>query len=202
LSQFVHENFPSPQTIEEAVDFLSDHFCEFYSSIFEKSMEILIGHFSEIRFDQFLKIPNMILEQLFQSPQLQVDHEDILCDLVIDLIGRDPNRKSLLKLIYFPGVSSSHLINYFNNFRAEEIDYNLFESIKIQLFCDVLKPDSLPASRWLNPLTLRSKGEIDEIFKLIQIHFHQTSNPVQPIQFVDVTKKHVTEFQDFFKNVH
>jgi hypothetical protein len=80
LSQFVCENLPSTQTIQESVEFLSNHFYELYSSIFEKSTEILIVHFSEIRIEQFLKVLNMILEQLFQSPQLQVDNEDILFD--------------------------------------------------------------------------------------------------------------------------
>jgi hypothetical protein len=67
---------------------------------------------------------------LFQSPQLQVDNEDFLFDLVVDLIGQNPNRKSLLRTIYFSGVSVSCLFNFFNKFLAEEIDPNFFESLK------------------------------------------------------------------------
>jgi hypothetical protein len=91
---------------------------------------------------------NFVLEKLFQSTQLQVDNEDILFDLVVDLIGRDPNRKILLRTIFFTGVSSSRLINYFNTFPVEEIDSDLFESLKIRLFCDVFQPNSVPSSRW------------------------------------------------------
>jgi hypothetical protein len=119
---------------------------------------------------------------LFQSPQLQVENEDVLFNLVTDLIGRDPNRKILLKLIYFPGVSTEHLVNFFSNFPADEIDSDLFESIKTRLFCDIFQPNSLPPSRCRNPPTFRSKEEIDKIFQLLQDHFQETSNPVELIE--------------------
>jgi hypothetical protein len=57
---------------------------------------------------------------------LQVENEDVLFDLVIDLIERDPNRKRPLKNIYFPGVSTTRPINFFNNYSFEEIDFDLF----------------------------------------------------------------------------
>jgi hypothetical protein len=119
---------------------------------------------------------------LLQSPQLQVDSEDILFDLVVDLIGSDPNRKILLRTIFFPDVSSSRLINYFNTLPVEEMDSDLFESLKIRLLCDVFQPNSVPSSRWRNPPTFRSKEESDKIFNLLQSYFHKTSNPVQLIQ--------------------
>jgi hypothetical protein len=137
LFQFIGESILNPQNIQEAFEFLSNHSNDFYPDIFDNSMAILIHHFSEIKPEQFLKLSNLVLEQLFQSSQLQVEDEDTLFDLVADLIGRDPNRKSLLKTIYFPGVSSSRLTNYFNIFSAEDIDSDLFESIKTHLFCDI-----------------------------------------------------------------
>jgi hypothetical protein len=66
--------------------------CELYAPIFEQSLSILINHFSEIRFEQFLKLSNFILEHLFQSPQFQIDNEDILFSLVADLIEKDSKR--------------------------------------------------------------------------------------------------------------
>jgi hypothetical protein len=147
-------------------------------------MPIMIHHFSDIRPGQFLKLPNFVLEKLFQSPQLQVDDEDFLFNLVVDLIGRDPSRKTLLKSIYFPGVSSFRLINFFTNFPPEEIDSDLFESLKTRLFCEVYLPNSIPPSRWRNSLTPRSKEEIESIFQFLQEHFHRTTNPVQLIQSV------------------
>jgi hypothetical protein len=101
LSQFICETIHSPQNVPEAVRFLYHHFCEFYQNIFERSIEILLDHFSEIRPDQFLNLSNFVLEKLFQSPQLQIDNKDILFNLVVELIDRDPNRKSLFKTIYF-----------------------------------------------------------------------------------------------------
>jgi hypothetical protein len=182
LAQFIYENCPSPQNIQEVLEFLSSHSCEFYPNIFDESLTILIRHFSEIRTDQILKLSNFILGKLFQSPQFLVDNEDTLFDLVVELIERDPNRKILLKYVYFPGVSSSHLINFLNNFPIEEIDSDLFESIKTRLFCEVLQPNSVPSLRWRNLPTFLSKEKIDNIYQLLQDHFHDASNPVELIQ--------------------
>jgi hypothetical protein len=182
LSQFICENLPSPQNIQEALEFLSNLSCHFYGNIFDKNLEILIQHFPEIRPDQFLKFSNFVLEKLLQSPKLQVDNEDILFNLIVELITRDSSRKILLKSIYFPAVSTSHLINFFNSFPAEEVDSDLFESLKTRLFCEVLQPNSLPPFRWRNHPTFRSKEDIDQIFKLLQDHFHETSNPVEMIK--------------------
>jgi hypothetical protein len=130
LSHFISENFHSPQNIQEALEFLSIHSCELYSKIFNNSLDILIQHFSDIKPKQFLLVSNFVLETLLLSPQFQVDHEDILFNLIIDLIKRDPNRKGFLKVIYFPAVSSSLLIKYFTNVSVEKIDHDLFESIR------------------------------------------------------------------------
>jgi hypothetical protein len=113
-------------------------------------------------------LPNFVLEQLVQSPQLQVESEDVLFDLVIDLIERDPNRKSIVKNIYFPGASPIRLINFFDNYSFEEVDFDLFESIKVRLFCNILQLDSFQSSRQENLLTFRSKEKIDEILELLQ----------------------------------
>jgi hypothetical protein len=183
LSQFICEHIAPPNNVQEALEFLSNHSCELYSQIFDQSLSILINHFSEISFEQLIKLPNFMLEKLFQSPQFQIENEDILFNLVVDLIGQDPNRKSLLKIIYFPAVSTSLLINYFNNFPVEEIDSDLFESFKTRFFCDVFMSSSLPfQSRWRNTPASRTKEEIEEVFHLLQNHFHHTTNPAELIK--------------------
>jgi hypothetical protein len=58
LSQFISKSLPSPQNIQEAIEFLSNHSCEFYSNIFDESITILIHHFSEIKADQILQLSN------------------------------------------------------------------------------------------------------------------------------------------------
>jgi hypothetical protein len=93
-----------------------------------------MNNFAELSFDQLLNLPNSVLEQLLQSPQLQVENEDFLFNRVVELITRDPNRKILLKSIYFPGVSPHLLINFFQNFPVEEIDLDFVESLKTRLF--------------------------------------------------------------------
>jgi hypothetical protein len=66
LSQFICKNLSSPQNIQESLEFLSNHSCEFYPNIFEQSITILVHHFSEITANQFLKLSNFVLEKLFQ----------------------------------------------------------------------------------------------------------------------------------------
>jgi hypothetical protein len=84
LSQFICENLPSPQNIGEALDFLGKSLCEFFSNIFDQSLSIVLHHFAELRIDQFLRLSNSVLEKLLQSPQLQVENEDFLFNLVTD----------------------------------------------------------------------------------------------------------------------
>jgi hypothetical protein len=183
LSEFINEHLPRPQNVQEAIDFLSIYSYEFHPKFFDNSFAILIHHFTELNFDQFLKLPNSILEKLFQSAQLQIDNEDILFQLIIQLIERDSNRKVLLKSIFFSGVSSNLLNSFFKNFPVEEVVSGLFESLKARLFCDVLRPRSLPLpSRWRNLSLFHSKEEIENIFKLYQNPFQQSTDSAELIQ--------------------
>jgi hypothetical protein len=168
LSDFISQNLPLPQNLQDALDFLSNRFCESYPNLFNKSIGIVIHRFSKIILEQYLKLSNSVLEQLFQSPQFQIDHEDILFDLIVDLIARDPNRKSLFKIIYFLRVSTIRLINYFSDYSFEEIDFDLFEFIKVKLFCEVFQSNNLPSSRWRNSSTFRAKEQMDENLELFQ----------------------------------
>jgi hypothetical protein len=168
LSQFICKNLASPQNVQEAIEFLSDRSCELYSQIFEQSFSILVNHFSEIRHEQFLQLLNFILESSFQSPQIQINNENILFILVIDLIKRDPNRKNRVQIIYFPATSSSLLIKCFSNFSAEEIDSDLFEFVKTRFFCDVTMPTSpIFKSQWRNQPASLTKEEIEEVLQLL-----------------------------------
>jgi hypothetical protein len=84
LSQFICENLPSPQNIGEALDFLAKPSCEYFSNIFDQSLSIVLNHFAEMRIDQFLRLSHSVLEKLLQSPQLQVENEDFLFNLVTE----------------------------------------------------------------------------------------------------------------------
>jgi hypothetical protein len=101
-----------------------------------------------------------------------------------------------LKSIFFSGVSVSLLIKFFKNFLVEEVDSDLFGSLKIRLFGDVLLTSSLPpSSRWRNHTTFLSKEEIEDIFNMLQNHFHQSKNPADLIQSL------IKENQDMKKTI-
>jgi hypothetical protein len=179
LSQFIYESLPSPKNIGEAIDFLSKPSCEYFSNIFDQSLSIVLNHFAEIRIDQFLRLSNSVLEKLLQSPQLQFENEDFLFNLVVELIRRDSNRKILLKYLFFPGMLSSLLLPFFRDFSVEEIDPDLFESLKIRLLCNTFLLDSFPSSRWQNSPRFLSKNEMDENLELLHDHFQQSANLFQ-----------------------
>jgi predicted RND superfamily exporter protein len=88
-----------------------------------------------------------------------------------------------LKSVFYPGVSTSLLISYFNDFPVEEIDSDLFNSLKERIFSDVFLSDSFPSSnRWRNPPKSQSKKEVEQIYQMLQNHFSQLPNPVEQLQ--------------------
>jgi hypothetical protein len=128
-----------------------------------------------------------------------------LFDLVVNLIEKDPNRKSLLKTIFFHGVSTLRLIKFFNHFSIEDIDSDLFESINTRLFCDIFEPNSLPSSRWNNSPIFHSKKNIDTLLQLFQDHFHETSNPVESFKSIvrenEKMKKEIETLKKYSKPI-
>jgi hypothetical protein len=185
LFEFLCEAIPLPQNLQESLQFLSQCSCEFLPRFFSQSLNLVIQSIEQIGIEQLLCLSNFVLEQIFKSDQLQIENEDYLFSLVVRLIEKDSNRKILLNSIFFPGVSSSLLISYFKDYPIEDLDSDLFESLKQRLFCDVLLPTSLPSStRWRKPPKLLSTKEIEDILELLHNHFPQSSNPVEQVEFL------------------
>jgi hypothetical protein len=161
LLEFICETIPLPQNLHESLQFLSQHSCEFLPHIFNQSLNLVIQNIEQIEIDQLLCLSNFVLEEIFKSPHLQIENENYLFNLAVQLIERDSNRRILLTFVFFPGVSSSSLVNYFKDYPLEDVDSDLFELLKQRLFCDVLLPSSLPSStRWRNPPNLLSKKRL------------------------------------------
>jgi hypothetical protein len=69
--------------------------------------------FDQISLKQFLPLQNISIQHLFSSSQLKITNEDLLLQKIMDIIDLDINRKCLLKLVRFPFISSSLLIDLF-----------------------------------------------------------------------------------------
>jgi hypothetical protein len=168
LFDFICANIPIPQNLQQSVEFLSHSSSEFIPQVFNESLNRVIQNLERIEIDQLLSLPNDILEKVFKSDQLQIEAEDYLFNLILELIKRDSNRKVLLKSVFYPGVSTSLLISYFKDFPVEEIDFDLFNSLKERIFSDVFLSDPFPSSnRWRNPPKSQSKKEVEQIYQMI-----------------------------------
>jgi hypothetical protein len=130
---------------------------------------------------------------LFLPPQFQVDHGDALFNLIIDLIKRDPNRKGLLKVIYFSGASASPFMNYFAMFLLTKqimVSLNLSKQDYFTLFSLYFNCLSNPNSIIIHLHAKRKK--MKKNYSLPITHFKEASNPCEPDkQFVRAVNKWV-----------
>jgi hypothetical protein len=171
LFQFISSSIPLSSNIKESIEFLSIKGCEHFDKIFNHSITILTQHFEEITIDQFNYLTNFTLEMIFTNEELQYENENYLFDIVAKLIDKDPKRKELLKMINFSFVSSSSLKQFFEDFPLDEIDFDLFSSLKGRLLHDISKSDLLPTRRRRKTLNILSQQKIDEFFQIIRSNF-------------------------------
>jgi hypothetical protein len=136
LLSFISSKIPFPQTIEESLQFISKSYCEFFKKQFVQSLSLIIQHFNSLTFKDFDKLTNSQLLKIFSSESLQIENEDYLLDLIMNMINKDKNRMILLQTIRFEFVSSHLLKSLFNYIFNDEIDFELFESLKKRLFTD------------------------------------------------------------------
>jgi hypothetical protein len=125
---------PFPQTVSEAIRFLSVPSCEQFESHFLQSISLLIQNFHSLTIDQLCCLSNSSLEQIFSSNQLQIENEDYLFGLVRHLIEIDPKKRSLLKTLHFDYISSELVVDYFQQFPVDELDSDLFQNLIQQMF--------------------------------------------------------------------
>jgi hypothetical protein len=105
-----------------------------------------------------------------------------LFKLIVRLIKADSNKKEYLKIVHFPFVSSPLLIQFFGNFPIEEVDSDLFQSLKMRLFCDIAAPNSEPPmNRWKSFPNFLSREDIEALFSILMEFSVNTANPIEEI---------------------
>jgi outer membrane murein-binding lipoprotein Lpp len=180
---FISEQFPFPQTVSEALEFLPNPKNDLFMQQFNHSLNILVDKVDELSFQDFNRLPNYGLSRLFTHPNLRIQSENNLFEFISQSIKTDPNRKHLLKIISYPAVSSQLLIDFCSDFPFEELNSDIFEALKLRLFCDIAYPNcSVPFSRWKKPPRFISRKEIAGIFKLVSTCFGQITNPVEQLK--------------------
>jgi hypothetical protein len=142
LFLLIPNKVPSPQNLQETFSFLSKPYCHKFEQQFNDSIHFLLKDFDQIYLKQFLSLQNISLHHLLSSSQLKIKNEDLLLQKIMGMIDQVINRKCFLKFVRFSFVSSSLLINLFKKDFMEEIDFDLFQSLKDRLFSDIAKPNS------------------------------------------------------------
>jgi hypothetical protein len=112
---------PFPQTVSEAMVFLSIPSCGQFESHFLQSISVFIQNFDSLTIEQLCCLTNSALEQIFSSNQLQIENEDCLFNLVKLLIEADSKKRSLLKTLRFDHISSDLVLDYFHQFPVDEL---------------------------------------------------------------------------------
>jgi hypothetical protein len=82
LLQIIPQNLVFPQTLEEAISYLSEQFCENFSLYFQKSASLLIQNINQITSQQLSHLQNSALMEIIhqmkqESDQIKAHNEKI-----------------------------------------------------------------------------------------------------------------------------
>jgi hypothetical protein len=94
------------------------------------------------------------------------------------MIEKDKSRTILLQTIHFEFVSSHLLKTFFDSIQIDEIDYELFESLKKRLFTDYSDQEKL-SNRWKSKPNFLSQTETSELLDILGSYFNKEVNPIE-----------------------
>jgi hypothetical protein len=114
---------------------------------YDQSLSIAIQNFHIISFEALNKLSNSQLLKILLLESLQIYNEDYLFKIILNMIDLDKNRMILLQTIHFEFVSSDLLKRFFGNISHNQLDFELFNSLKKRLFLDYSDSEKL-SKRW------------------------------------------------------
>jgi hypothetical protein len=197
LYLFISSKMLFPQTLEESLQFLSLFQCESLEEQFNQRLSIIIQNFHLLSFYDLKQLSNDHLLKIFSSDSFQIETEDHLFQLIVSMVEEDNNRIILLKTVHFEFVSSHLLKKFFENIQYQEIDIDLFESLKKKLFEDYSNQQRL-LKRWESKPKYLSEMETNDIFGILDSYFEEERNPVEKIKLlVDQNKQFQEEIDSF-----
>jgi hypothetical protein len=158
---------PFPQTIPEAITFLSYPSCQQFETHFLQSVSILIHNFNSLTIEQLNCLCDSALIQIFSSDQLQIDNEDYLFSLIKQLIDKDSKKISLLKTLRFHYLSSNLVLDVFNKVPLDELDSDLFLILIQQMFTRTIQQDQ-PIRQYQNPNQIPLLEQNEQLKKEIE----------------------------------
>jgi hypothetical protein len=99
------------------------------------------------------------------------------------MIEEDNHRMVLLKTVHFEYVSSHLLKSFFDNISIEDINFELFESLKKRIFSDYSNQKKL-SKRWKTKPKILSQKDTDEIFDILNSYFEDPKKPNEQIKLL------------------
>jgi hypothetical protein len=179
--QNILDKVPIPQTLADSLQFISTSDCENFEPQFNQSLEIIIQNFSSLSVDELSKLSTSHLLKIFSSESLEIESEDKLLELLISMIKENKQKIILLKTVHFEFVSSELLEKLFENISNDEIDLELFGSLKNRLIENYSDREKL-ANRWGNKTDVISSKEKTDILQIINSYFGEKKEPLEQIK--------------------
>lgn len=182
LKDYIKENFPNfastiiDDSLENALLFLQNS--NKNPIEFDTAVSIAAIHFSEIPFSTISHFSIQVLETILNSNQLRVRNENQLFLMVQKLAKFDQKYFRLLTYIQFPFVDPILLRKFFQNFPFEDLDQQLFDQIKIRLFCEVIPNKIGNMDRWLETPILFDSEEVKLLLNLLDSFVGSNGNRV------------------------
>lgn len=136
----INENFPPDYSEENISTYLTNIQCYYHFSQFSPDFDFagvisfISNHFYLLDLDEFLKIPRRMQYLIISNPDLQINNEDSLLEVVIQIIESDQKKDEIedirfLEQIEFAGLSEDKLCQFLNNFDINEINTVLWQNL-------------------------------------------------------------------------
>jgi hypothetical protein len=134
LSKFIDQFIPPLTSQKKSLNFIQSNDSILFETKFTDALTNISKKFSTLDDSEIEKIPHPILNQLLDSPTLFVSDEDTFLNKVQNLVKKDKNNFILLSKVKLPFVSCQSVENFFGSLHVNDIDFELFKSIKKCLF--------------------------------------------------------------------
>lgn len=167
LQRYLLQPFVCSQKLDQLLQVFSISISNLNEDYFQNPISFLAQHFTEIPQEALFNLPLSTLQAILSSDSLLVENENILFQLLMTIISLDSNKAILLKFVKFEAVKPELLIQYFSNLTIDDIENDLWESIKKRLFFDILPDSKSNFKRWKHPNVIFTKQDSQLIIEKI-----------------------------------
>ena len=146
LHDKLNEHFPPNYNEENVNSYLKNiescyHFSRFkFGFDFTSLLSFVSSHFYQLDKDEFLNQSRRLQYEIISHPNLQIESEDSLFDIVFEIIGKEKENEDevenvlFLEQLEFSGLSEERLHRFVSVFDANEMSNLLWQKLSILFF--------------------------------------------------------------------